>query len=147
MNQDHQAQLLHLNRENRATRNAAIVALAAFALENRPAFDAFLAMDGEESSAYLDRWVNRWAEVYRLRKLILDQTGISGGDRLTMPSVYHRMAESMRFLAEDFGAVTGTEGFSQALEQSGLRKAALQEGSLQVVSENPAISGEKPVTD
>lgn len=108
-------------RARRATRNAAIAALAAFAMERREDFERFLADDGEAPDAFMERWIETWADAYRLRRAVIAEFGLVGDSRIATQRAYGHVAELLKFIAEDMGSVRDDAGeFGARLRRAGL---------------------------
>jgi hypothetical protein len=125
-------------RTRRATRKAAIAALAAFALSRREEFERFLADDGEEPRAFVERWVETWAEAYRLRRAVIAQSGLAGWDRIATRRAYEHVVGLLKFVAEDLDSARDTGELEELLKQAGLYGRNTRQGyiDLSATAEN-----------
>jgi hypothetical protein len=128
MNDDLHPELRRAERARRATRNAAVAALAAFALSRREAFERFLADDGEEPDAFIERWVETWADAYRLRRATIVQFALAGSDRIATRRAYEHVVGLLKFVAEDLDSAKDTGELGELLKQTGLYGRRTRQG-------------------
>jgi hypothetical protein len=121
-------ELWQAERARRATRNAAIAALAAFALSRREAFKRFLAGDGEEPEAFIGRWVEGWADAYRLRRTAIVQLKLASPDTIATERAYERAGELLRFVAEDLENARDSKELAALLKKAGLYERKTRQG-------------------
>jgi hypothetical protein len=132
MNDTLTPELWQAERARRATRNAAIAALAAFALSRREDFERFLADGGEAPDAFIERWVEGWANAWCLRQAAITQFGLADGDAIATRKAYEHVTELLKFVAEDLGSVKDTGELWELLKQAGLYDRKIRQGYIQI---------------
>lgn len=147
MNVEPNPELQRAERARRATRNAAMAALAAFALDRREEFERFLTEAGEEPEAFVERWVETWAEAYRIRQAVLGECGLGSDERrIATYKAYQRATRIVQFVAEDLSQVHDDEQFRELVTTAGFKDWKDRRYLYLGRSSNLAI-GENPILD
>jgi hypothetical protein len=120
MNDTLTPELWQAERARRATRNAAIAALAAFALSHSEDFERFLADGGEEPDAFIERWIESWADAWRLRRTAIAQFGLVGSHAIATRRAYAHVSALLKFVAEDLDDVGDSGELLGQLKEAGL---------------------------
>jgi hypothetical protein len=131
MNDTLTPELWQAERARRATRNAAIAALAAFALSRREDFERFLADGGEEPGAFIERWADAW----RLRQAAITQFGLAGGHAIATRRAYAYVTALLKFVAEDLDDVGDSGELLGQLKEAGLYGRKNRQGYIDPSSE------------